>query len=630
MRTTLAPFWIAASILAAGNYRAFAPVGGTVVGGPANATISGSGTPLTIIKQNASHAIINWQDFSIGVGEITRFIQPSATATVLNRVIAGNPSLIYGSLQANGRVFVVNPNGILVGASGQIDTKGFVASTLDIPNGAFASKSILTLSGNSTAGVRNEGSIQALGGNVFLIGNTVENAGTIRAPQGTVGMAAGSEVRLVQSGSEHLSVLAGNKSGLSAANGVNNAGTVEAASAELKAAGGNIYALAINNGGVVRATSVVNEGGKIYLRANGGNIQNSGTLAANKADGSGGTIVVDGGHNAAAPSTVVNSGTIAARGEGTSAKGGTVELLGDQVALHGSAVVDASGDAGGGTALIGGDQRGKNATIQNAQTTIVDADVNIRADAIHSGDAGKIVVWADGVTLFNGTIYARALGSAGRGGSAEISGKQHLLVTGHAYVGGANGQKGQILIDPGSVDINHEPGGNTPPSANLDVFFDDWIVGQLNGGGGDLTISTANSLNAGTEDLTVHNLANISWNSANSLFLIGNHSLVTLVGSTIANLGSGGLSLQSGSGLIKLGGTVSMAGNVNVTASGAVTFNNNVTAASLTSRSGTSGTGDSGFGAGVTIQADTQNYRAGDGPGAITTAVVDLKNNNPT
>jgi len=98
---------------------------------------------------------------------------------------------------------------------------------------------------------------------------------------------------LGQSGSEHIRVLAGNVNAPGAATGVNNLGAIKAATAELKAAGGNIYALAINNGGIVRATTVVNQGGHIYLRANGGNIQNSGSLDASGANG--GLVVVNGG-----------------------------------------------------------------------------------------------------------------------------------------------------------------------------------------------------------------------------------------------------------------------------------------------------------------------------------------------
>ena len=605
------------------------PTGGVVVGGDGNGTISGSGTPVTIVNQHGHRIVINWQDFSIGPGEITRFIQPSASSWALNRVISGNPSLIYGSLQANGHVLVINQNGILVGAGGKIDTKGFTASTLDIHDSSFMRGGTLTLSGNSTASVRNEGTIQALGGDVFLIGNTVENSGTISAPQGTVGLAAGSTVRLMQAGNEKVSVLAGNANG-AAANGVNNLGTIESASAELKAAGGNIYALAINNQGAIRANSVVSQGGHVYLRASGGNIQNSGTISANNADGSGGTVVMDGGHNAANPATVVNSGTIEARGDAAGTKGGTVEIVGDHVGLIDHAVVDVSGDSGGGTALIGGDLQGQNPAVQNAQITTIEAGTEIHADATHSGNAGKVVVWADDTTYFNGTIYARALGSDGNGGLAEISGHEHLQVGGHAYLAGANGDKGQLFLDPGSVNINHEASGNTGPNGTLDTFFDDWIVNQLNTGGADLTISTANSGNAAAENLNVNANANVSWNSANSLFLIGRGSLTINASATIANAGSGGLSLQSSQsgatvGNITVSGSINMVGNVNISASGNLTLNNDITAGALTAQSGTDGVGDLAFGSGVTMNANSQSYRAGNGTGTgAAGAIVDF------
>jgi len=174
------------------------PIGGTVVGGNANATITGAGTSRTVINQTANRVIINWQDFSIGYGEVTRFFQRSASAVAMNRVVSGNPSQIFGTLQANGHVLLVNANGILVGPTGVVDTKGFTASTLDVANHDFLAGMGLTLSGKSTATVRNQGQIQALGGDVCLVATTVENSGSIRAPQGTVGLAAGSEVRLVQ------------------------------------------------------------------------------------------------------------------------------------------------------------------------------------------------------------------------------------------------------------------------------------------------------------------------------------------------------------------------------------------------------------------------------------------------
>jgi len=576
------------------------PTGGSVVGGGANATIAGQGTALTTINQSANQVIINWQNFSIGAGEVTRFVQPSATAAALNRVVSGNPSQIYGSLQANGRVFVINPNGILVGPSGQIDTKGFVASTLDVPDASFMSGANLILSGNSTASVRNEGSIQAVGGDVYLIAHSVDNDGVINAPQGTVGLAAGSQIQLVQSGAEHLSVLAGNSSAPAAAVGVNNSGTIQAASAELKAAGGNIYALAINNGGVVRATGIVNKGGHIYLSATGGNIQNRGTLAANNADGSGGTIVVDGGHNATAPATVINSGTIEARGDAAGTRGGTVEILGDNIALTEDATVDVSGESGGGTALVGGDSQGLNPAVPDAQQTTVDAGATIAANALINGNGGKVVVWADDITVFGGQIAARGGAASGNGGSAEVSGRQNLLITGHADLTAPNGVAGGLLLDPGSVSI--VSGANTAPPVTLDTFNDGWINAQL--GLGTLTISTANANNANPEDLTVNGSAAISWNNANSFNLIGNNSIT--VGGTIANAGSGALTLTSG---------------------GAIAINNDLTAGSVVVHStAASGTGIS-FGSGVTVSADSQTYWAGNGSGSAT---ADLTTHTPT
>ena len=300
------------------------PAGERVAAGSATFNRSTPGT-LTI-NQNTPGLIVNWNNFSIAAGELTRFIQPGASSVALNRVVTGNPSLLYGTLQANGTVFLINPNGILVGPTGVINTHSFVGSTLNLDDRSFLSGVGMTLKGTSTAGIENQGTITALGGDVFLFAHTVQNAGTLSAPNGTVGLAAASEVILQQAGMERIAVIAG-QPGTGASRGVDNVGAIQAATAELKAAGGNIYALAINNGGVVRANTVVNEGGRIFLRANGG--------------------------------TVVNTGTLDASATAPGAKGGAVQVLGGQVALDGGAVVDVSGPAGGGTALIGGDYQGE-------------------------------------------------------------------------------------------------------------------------------------------------------------------------------------------------------------------------------------------------------------------------------
>ena len=81
------------------------------------ASFSQVGNTLTVT--NTPGAIINWQQFNINRGELTRFVQQSASSQVLNRVTGVDPSVILGSLQSNGRVFLVNPNGIVFGAGAQ-------------------------------------------------------------------------------------------------------------------------------------------------------------------------------------------------------------------------------------------------------------------------------------------------------------------------------------------------------------------------------------------------------------------------------------------------------------------------------------------------------------------------------
>ena len=112
------------------------PLGGTVVGG--SAAISGTGTANVTVNQNTQNAVINWNSFNIGAGERTQFVQPNSTSTVLNRVTGDvNASQIYGTLNANGRVFLTNPYGVLIGNGAVINTAGFLATSHDISNTDF-------------------------------------------------------------------------------------------------------------------------------------------------------------------------------------------------------------------------------------------------------------------------------------------------------------------------------------------------------------------------------------------------------------------------------------------------------------------------------------------------------------
>jgi len=129
----------------------------------------------------ADRTIIHWSDFSISQGETVKFIQPSSEAAVLNRVVDALPSRLLGQMSGNGRVVLVNPNGILVGKQGQIDTASFVASTLDVHNQSFLDNGELACREISWGMVVNEGEIR--GSEVILMGFEVQNNGTIQGGQ---------------------------------------------------------------------------------------------------------------------------------------------------------------------------------------------------------------------------------------------------------------------------------------------------------------------------------------------------------------------------------------------------------------------------------------------------------------
>jgi len=427
------------------------PVGPVVQAG--NATFQGGPGVLTI-NQTTPRSIINWQGFSIDRGEVTRFAQPGVDAAVLNRVVTANPSAIHVSLQANGRVYLINPNGILVGPGGQIQVGQFIGSRATSPTRLSPGRSPPVLR-DSAAAIRNEGRIQALQGNVYLAARTVENAGTLSAPQGTVGVAAGNEIVLHELGEEGISVVAARETSPSGT-GIDNAGMIEGVKAELAAAGGNIYALSMNNRGTIRTTSVTRENGMIVIKGGGGNIENSGILSARNADGSGGTIQIEAGHNAESPATVLYSGVADARGEGAGNRGGAVQITGDRVALTEDGSVDVSGPAGGGVALVGGGYQGRNPVVQKRSGHPCWSQREHPRGCIGGRGWGQVVVWSDGTTWF----LARFPPKGGRRGVTADWWRLRKSRACHCREPGAGwraaGRGGTWLLDPSDITIDQD------------------------------------------------------------------------------------------------------------------------------------------------------------------------------
>ena len=178
------------------------PAGGVVAAGAASIA---QGTGSTTITQTSQNAALHWQSFQIGAQESVRFVQPNSNSVALNRVLGPDPSSILGNLSANGKVFLVNPNGILFGKSASVNVGGLVASTLGITDSDFMAGTY-HFNGAGAGSVLNQGSINASGGYVALLGASVSNEGVIAARLGTVALAAGQAITLDVAGDGLLNV----------------------------------------------------------------------------------------------------------------------------------------------------------------------------------------------------------------------------------------------------------------------------------------------------------------------------------------------------------------------------------------------------------------------------------------
>ena len=379
---------------------------------------------------NTPNTIINWQSFSIHAGEITRFIQQNGNSAVLNRITGQDPSKILGSLESNGKVFLINPNGIVFGQGAKVDVNGLVASSLGMSNEDFLSGKRQFTAGGVAGGVSNAGVINAgKGGQVLLIAPNVENTGIITAPNGEVILAAGRSVQLADPGNPDLRVLVSAPQDQAL-----NLGQIIAQGGSIGMAGA-----LVSQRGVLNANSaVVGENGRIMLKASGKAVLEAGS---------------------------VTSAT------GAAGKGGEIAVLGDQVGLFGDARVDASGATGGGTVLLGGDYQGKNAAVQNARQVVVNKDASIAADATDRGQGGKVIVWGTESAQVHGSISARGGVHGGDGGFVETSGHS-LAVDGIRVDTGTragSGRRGTWLLDPFDIDVIAGSGASL---GEVDSFLD--------------------------------------------------------------------------------------------------------------------------------------------------------------
>ncbi|WP_136418529.1 filamentous hemagglutinin N-terminal domain-containing protein, partial [Herbaspirillum sp. ST 5-3] len=500
------------------------PLGPQVVNGQASFVSQGNTLSIT----NTPGAIINWQNFSINPGELTRFLQQNPDSAVLNRVTGGDPSAILGALQSNGKVFLINPNGILFGQGAQVDVNGLIASTLHLSNEDFLLGRMNFQAGSTAGRIQNQGAITTpSGGQVLLIAPNVENSGIITSPKGEVLLAAGHTVQLVDSANPALHVV------LSAPeNEAINLGQIIAQGGKT-----GIYGALIHQRGIVNANSaVVGENGKIVFKASRDTILDTGSVTT-------------------------------ATGEG---RGGEIDVLGDRVGLAGGARVDASGKTGGGTVLVGGDYHGSNSSVPNAKRTYVGIDAEIRADATGSGDGGKVIVWSDEATRMHGAISARGGEKGGNGGLVETSGSYLDVANARVDTRATMGRAGSWLLDPTDIEVTTTANGGSTTLTDFDAFAD--TPGGTKVSSDTISAANANVVLQATHDITFTDPVNITANTVSLTAQAGNN--LTVNGSIATNGGAITLSANdaggpaSGTGALTInnaissnGGAVNLAGN---------------------------------------------------------------------
>ncbi|WP_454654912.1 beta strand repeat-containing protein [Bosea beijingensis] len=417
------------------------PTGGQVAAG--SVTISASGPAMTV-TQGSQRAIVNWQGFSVGQPNSVHFAQPSASSAILNRVTGSASSTIAGQITGNGQVFLVNPNGIAITATGTVKVGGgFVASTLGIEDRDFMAGRLQFNGGSAPAAVSNDGAITAgSGGFVGLLGGVVSNGGTISVPLGRVGLGAAAQATLDPTGDGFLQVAV--PSGTTTADGkalIDVSGKVSAygGRVEIKAATAQAAVRdAINVSGKVSASSISGRNGSVVLGGgDGGTVRIAGRVSASGRDGAG-RVAISG-----RVVEVAKGASVKARSE--QGQGGSLALKGDIV--NNSGTVDASGASGGAIDvagisigsygvwnLQGASGAGGAFTARGAQSYVETTSGMVLASGATGG--GSIAI--DAPNLFS-SGRQDASSSAGRGGKVTLTGQRLALVAASIDASGATG-----------------------------------------------------------------------------------------------------------------------------------------------------------------------------------------------
>ena len=527
------------------------PIGGQVVAGAGAIAQSGNVTTITQSSQNLS---LNWKSFNVGSGETVNFLQPSASAIAVNRIFDTNGTQILGHLNANGQVYLINPNGILFGKSAQVNVGGLVASTLD---NLSSSGSNTSFSGSGTGRVENDGSIS--GRYVALLGNTVINSGSVSSMLGAAVLGAGSRISLTFSGTDLVSMQV-DRGVLNAL--VQNGGAILADGGRVILSAGaknDLLASVVNNTGIVEARTVLNRNGVITLLAGmkAGTVKVGGTLDASAPDGgAGGSIETSAAHvqvsreakvTARSANGLTGSWLIDPQDFTIAATGGdmTGTALSNSLATTSVTILSSSGASSGSGNINVNDTVSWSA---NTLTLTAANNVNINAVMTATGSASLSLnpSTANGAdaAVAGGTINV-ALGGGGFTGRVDFNTTGTLSIGGVAYtVINSLGAAGDATTAPATPTLQ-----GMAATANLAGHFvlgsniDATATSTWNAGAGFTPIGSSAVNFTGVFDGLGHTISNLTINrpATNNVGLFG-----STYGSGIRNVGAVGGSVSGG------------------------------------------------------------------------------------
>src|ERR1035437_4944403 len=531
-----------------------------------------TGSQLNITAGN--NAVLNWQRFNIAAGETTVFNQPSATSIVWNRINDPNPSQIFGTIQANGVVVLLNNSGFYFGPNSFVSAAGLVVSTANYAPPQNAGGSWEFNGPPPLASIVNYGHIQVgHAGSAFLIADKIENHGDIEAPGGSIGLAAGQTVTL----SERPDGRGMSMNVVLPQGSVDNCGNIVADAGTIA-----LNARVVNQNGLIQANSVQNQNGVIELVASDSlNLGASSQIVAQGDDSvsgsAGGTVMLTSENNF---SDAVGSSIVTAGGA-NGGNGGNVEVSAPNIESLNSSM-DASARSGfsGGEFLLdpanivlgisgAGVPNGSGTVAYNSGSGTLNINVNT---AFKNKNFSQILLQATGNITLNAGVTWNLYTSTGN----ETAGTLTLEAGGNIVFG-----NGSLLTDPNGWLVNLLAGVSFPSGTVRSGVGKIYLDGGTGGTGrgsiqlaqGSVNLSAGNSIQLGSGYVRTVGGGNITLNAGNSFSDVsgnvetggtsasptgagGNINIAAAsfsIGGQVANWGTGGLTLNYGGTTFSLG-----------------------------------------------------------------------------